>query len=244
MEHERHTICKMEATKSPVKKKAKKAVNSKKTVVASSDKENVSVPSGKVWQSFMSNQGEHIYVARNEDVTGLLDPVEARQMALQEFYEKHVRSHDITAPVAVVAVAAKPSPVPSAVGVLGQPSPPSVQADSSPEKEFGGWTPESIFSTPPKCKSCTKCPCIVDTTLDEAYEICDDLRSNGYEFQNHNLARKKLYRFFAIELYGHTGKGKRKVIPGCVVAWVRMHFPDENDKYMGHRDGPNEEEEE
>jgi hypothetical protein len=211
----------MEETKSPARKKTK-------TVAASSDKENaVAVSSGKAWVSYMNNQGEHFYVTRNDDISGLLDPVEARKMALKDFYENHVRS-DGAASKKAPAIP-RPSPVASSSDIV-------VAKADTPEKEFGEWTPQSIFSTPPKCKKCNQCPCIVDSELDEAYDICDDLRSNGYEFEKHNEARKTLYRFFAMALFGHTGKGNRKKLPSCVVGWVRMNFPDENDTYMGHKD--------
>ena len=50
-----------------------------------------------------------------------------------------------------------------------------------------------------------------------------------------NLRRKPIYRQMALIIAGGpAGKGIRMVHPNCIVQGIRLMFPAEDNKYMGH----------
>ena len=61
------------------------------------------------------------------------------------------------------------------------------------------------------------------------------LSMNDLDLSN-RMNRKKCYRVFIAMKYGYLGNGNRKKIPKCVLNGIRMHYPDSNEDYMGHKD--------
>ena len=57
---------------------------------------------------------------------------------------------------------------------------------------------------------------------------------NGSIDEINSRKRKALYKLYVLVRFGRLGKGNRKVLPQCVKDGIRNHYPDSNDKYMGH----------
>ena len=66
---------------------------------------------------------------------------------------------------------------------------------------------------------------------DKAIEIMDEKNMEN------NEKRKRMYRAHVFDKYGYLGKGERKQIHRCVIAYIAERFPPPaNEDLMGHRD--------
>jgi len=84
---------------------------------------------------------------------------------------------------------------------------------------------------------CPTCEC--DPCHRELYG--DQLRGEGtlQDPANPNAqARKALYRACVLAVHGPLGRGNWVQVPPCVRDLIRELFPDEDEEYMGHKDGP------
>lgn len=56
-----------------------------------------------------------------------------------------------------------------------------------------------------------------------------------YDFRQLRFTAYRQYTAW-VHYYEKLGKGKRLVIPACVVKKIRLMFPDPNDNYVGFKD--------
>ena len=68
------------------------------------------------------------------------------------------------------------------------------------------------------------------------------MRNNGdhlncpFDPSNNACWRFTAYRQYVMWVWGHLGRGNRKVIPACIVLKIRNRFPDERGNYTGFMD--------
>ena len=56
-----------------------------------------------------------------------------------------------------------------------------------------------------------------------------------FKHMDHSNFRHFAYRNYIDFIHGHLGRQNRKVIPACVVAFIRRKWPDANGQYTGFK---------
>lgn len=69
----------------------------------------------------------------------------------------------------------------------------------------------------------------------------DDLKFTNMD---HASYRFHAYRSYINFMHGYLGRGNRRVIPACLVAYIRAHWPDPDDQYVGYKPVEDADEEE
>lgn len=61
-----------------------------------------------------------------------------------------------------------------------------------------------------------------------------DIRADEFNFSMETF-RKAGYRQFALWRYSKLGRGNRRVLPACVVSWIKAQYPAPYGRYIGYR---------
>ncbi|XP_022809704.1 P2X purinoceptor 7-like, partial [Stylophora pistillata] len=121
------------------------------------------------------------------------------------------------------------------------PPPPPSSGDTSPE-----WCKcNACRPMPNKIENvcCKRVTCITrfqafnNICLDrDILEVCIkarcDIRADEFNFSMESF-RKAAYRQFVLWRFGKLGRGKRRVVPSCVVLSIRRIYPSADGQYMG-----------
>jgi hypothetical protein len=63
-----------------------------------------------------------------------------------------------------------------------------------------------------------------------------------FENMSNKEYRHHAYRNYIEYMHGYLGRGRRKVIPACVVSFIRRKWPDPLGQYTGYKDFREEDE--
>lgn len=76
--------------------------------------------------------------------------------------------------------------------------------------------------------------CLDREVLQLAIRARCDIRADDPDYSTQSY-RKAAYRQYCLWKYGKLGRGNRKVLPSCVVTFIRQAYPAPDGNYMGFR---------
>ena len=77
--------------------------------------------------------------------------------------------------------------------------------------------------------------CLHPVVLRVAVRNSCDWRADPIVYSHSNF-RKAAYRQYILWVYGHLGRGNRRVAPSCVVLRIRARYPSSDGTYLGFRE--------
>ena len=77
---------------------------------------------------------------------------------------------------------------------------------------------------------------INDQTLEVAMRSNCDWSHYPFDVGKNECWRYTAYRQYTMWVWGHLGKGNRKVIPSCILWCIRDRYPDSSNNYTGFMD--------